>query len=154
MVRSTHEFARWEAQAPNSWPYAVLRKYNFELFRLRASHYTATRYTYRSLGKSGARLSDPPQQKFGFVEEECKRYEDISEWSGLYNQFDNFTNLNALLTSASNFETYLASVIELSLMSNPGQLLGYSQKIDGAHSLKYPEHNRANHKEAVLACTK
>lgn len=52
-------------------------------------------------------------------------------------EFDNWTRLNALLALSSYFETYLASVVSLSIESDPGLLYFVSRKVDGALILKH-----------------
>jgi hypothetical protein len=46
-------------------------------------------------------------------------------------------NLNVILTTVSNLETYLASVMAMALESDPGAVLGVSKAIDGASVLKH-----------------
>lgn len=137
-----------------TWAYSVFLKYDLELARIGAAHYTASKFVYKALGQSSATWSDPPDEKFGFSEDEMDRYKDIREWSDLYNEFDNWTNLSSLLTLASNLETYLAAGVKLALLSNPGVLLGLPKSIDGATLLKYKISEPISSKEIVEACTR
>lgn len=154
MAKSTYEFDRWNAQASTTWAYTVFLKYDSELTRVGAAHYTASKFVYKALGKSGAVWSDAPQNKFGFADDEVDRYSSIEEWSDQYNAFDNWTNLNSLLTLASNFETYLAAVVRLSLASDPGVVLGLPKSIDGVKMLKMGNEDRTPTDEIVEACTR
>lgn len=154
MAKSTYEFDRWKAQATRTWAYSVFRKYDTELTRIGAAHYTASKFVYKALGKARTNWTDPPSERLGFADDEVHRYSNVKEWSDEYKSFDNWTNLNSLLTLASNFETYLAAVVRLSLESNPGIVLGLSQSIDGAMILKngHKDHIPAN--EVVENCTR
>lgn len=136
MAKSEYEFARWAAQLPQTWRLSLYNKHMEELQRIGASHYSASKFIYRALGRSGAQWSDKPLSDFGFKEDEVDRYQDIAEWSDLYNDFDNWVNLSSLLSLASNLETYLSSITSLALMSDPGLLLGASRAVDGMALVK------------------
>lgn len=154
MAKSKYQFDRWNAQPKQTWAYSVFLKYDFELTRISAAHYTANKFIYRGLKNAGAEPNDAPEDKFGFINDEVDRYNDIKEWSDLYNEFDNWTNLNSLLTLASNLETYLAASVRLAVTSNPGVLLGLSKSIDGAILLKKQNKAISASNEIVEACTR
>lgn len=154
MAKSTYKFDRWKAQSTKTWAYSVFLKYDLELVRIGAAHYTASKFIYKALGNSGATWHDMLDTQFGFPDDERDRYKDIKEWSDLYNEFDNWTNLNSLLTLTSNFETYLAAAVRLALSSNPGVLLGLPQSIDGATLLKNRVKEPVASQEIVEACTR
>lgn len=154
LAKSTYQFDRWNAQSTKTWAYSVFLQYNMELTRIGAAHYTASKFVYSALGKSDATWCNMPEGKFGFSDDEVDRYNTIREWSDLYNEFDNWKNLNSLLTLASNFETYLAAVVRLALSSNPGVLLGLPKSIDGAIMLKNGIKEPVSSMEIVEACTR
>jgi hypothetical protein len=154
LVKSKYQFDRWNAQPKQTWAYSMFLKYDFELTRISAAHYTAKKFIYSGLKSAGATLNDAPEEKFGFINDEVGRYQYIKEWSDLYNEFDNWTNLNSLLTLASNLETYLAASVRLAITSNPGVLLGLSKSIDGAILLKNQDKPLNASHEIVEACTR
>jgi hypothetical protein len=154
LAKSTYQFDRWNAQSTKTWAYSVFLKYDLELTRIGAAHYSASKFIFKALGESGAAWHDVPETQFGFSDDERDRYRDIKEWSDLYNEFDNWTNLSSLLTLASNFETYLAAGTRLALSSNPGVLLGLPKSIDGATLLKNGVKEPATSQDIVEACTR
>jgi hypothetical protein len=66
---------------------------------------------------------------------------------------DNWINLNAIIVSISNLETYMASVIALALESDPGLLFSTHQVIDGVSLLKSSS-AKLNFEQQIMLCTK
>jgi hypothetical protein len=104
--------------------------------------------------KKEAKWEDLPRKHFLFDGIDWRKYPDLRAWSDNLNLFDNWANLSAVLTIASNFETYLASVVALALESDPGVLIGAPKTIDGAKLLKHGKAGVFHAAEYVDACTR
>jgi hypothetical protein len=90
------------------------------------------------LKDAGAAWTDSPDAHLNFhFPKKVELYSDLRKWSDFYNQFDNWTRLSVLIALSANLETYMASVISLALESDPGLLLGLSQRVDGVAILKH-----------------
>src|ERR1700677_4598197 len=154
MTKSKREFDRWYQHDPTTWSFRVFRKYNTELTAIWDAHILAERYTYSRLGAENAEWSDLPSKYFSMHEIDLEQYTSLKGWSDAFKLFDNWTNLSAILTVASNLETYLSSIISMSLDSDPGVLLGASKAIDGAIVLKHRKPGTFQASDRVEPCIK
>lgn len=152
--KSTYLFDRWKAQSSTTWAYTLYGKYDDELTRIGSAHFTASKFIYKSLGEAGVSLEDKPSEMLGFSKDEVNRYSSIKIWSDEYNSFSNWVNLNSLLTLVSNFETYLASIVQLAIDSDPGVVFGASRSIDGVYLKKYNKNLKLPKLNIVEECTK
>ncbi|MBR7791252.1 hypothetical protein KDM87_01480 [Undibacterium sp. FT147W] len=154
MARSTYQFDRWKPREKSTWVFRVFKKHNIELLRMYTAFETSRRYTYSHLGKT-AQWTDQPSKHFAFVRPlGYDQFETMREWSGAYNDLENWVNLNALVAVASSLETYFATVIPLALASDVGTLYGTSRRIDGIQILKHGHANALDFEQHVIACTK
>jgi hypothetical protein len=63
--------------------------------------------------------------------------DSLDAYSSHLKEFDNWTRLNTLVSVLSYFETYLSSVVSLSIESDLGILYSVPRRIDGVMVLKY-----------------
>jgi hypothetical protein len=63
--------------------------------------------------------------------------QSLDAFSGHLKEFDNWTRLNTLVAVLSYFETYLSSVVSLSIESDLGLIYSIPKRIDGVLVLKY-----------------
>lgn len=155
MSRSEVKFDRWNNREERTWPYHIFQKYSLELEKMMQSHFTSTKYLYSDLASKGANWTDDVNTHFTFDNsKKSGLYSDLEDFSTAYNQYDNWSNLNALMAISSNLETYMATVISLALESDPGILLNSTMQIDGAKPLKYNEHRKDIYENYVISCTK
>lgn len=89
---------------------------------------------------------------FDCIEDNKRTIKDIpSEWNEDYDDFGNWWRLSALMSLASYFETYLATIIAVALESDPGVIHNVPGKIDGVVILKYSsEYNYDKHVNACI----
>src|SRR5690606_3977391 len=88
--------------------------------------------TYKHLKNNNASWTDFASDHLMFeVPKGEEIFKNLKGWSDTYNQFENWINLNSLLAISSNFETYLSTIVSLSLESDPGVLFNSSKSIDG-----------------------
>ncbi len=135
MAASKRNFDRWAPHDKTSWVFQVFRKYSTELLRLISAQTASAKFTYKMLGERGAHWGDLPSIYMPFAEVDS-HFGTLAKWSESFNLMDQWLTLSALLTTASNLETYLASIVGLALDSDPGILLGAPRAVDGAALLK------------------
>lgn len=136
MAKSTVKFQRWIPHESSSWSLQIYRRYDDELGALLTAHGGAFASVYRSLGSAGAKWSDDPAVALGVADPFLTHFKDLRQWSNAFNHFDNWVSLSTVLTVASNLETYVASVVQLALESNPGALISAPTSVDGATLIK------------------
>jgi len=118
------------------------------------AHIASSEFIYRNLGES-ASWEDPIKKYFEFKDETQEHtFEDMRSWSNSYNDFNNWVNLNSIMAMSSNLETYMATVINLSLESDVGVLFGAKNRIDGIEIIKNGRHQPFNFEDKIVSCTK
>lgn len=155
MASSQAAFKRWVCREESTWPFQMFTQYSLEQGKQVQAHKAASRRVYRTLGADGAQWPDKIDAHFQFdPAKKAAIFQDLKDWSDTYNAFDNWVNLNSVLFSSSNLETYLATVIRLALESDPGLTLGKSRLIDGTVLLKYPSASPRDLEPFIVQCTK
>lgn len=153
MAKSKIKFDRWAAHEESTWSLQLFAKYDDELGVIHTAHLGALRYTYNRLGAQEAAWTDSAVVALNSSDRFLDHFSDLQHWSREYCMFDNWVNLNAVMTIAANLETYLAAVVQLAIESNPGVLLGESKSVDGSLLLKKGS-SRVDIKPHIVACTK
>ena len=147
-------FKRWECHEKSTWPFQVFKRYNSELESFLVAHRSASKYTYTQLGKEGAKWEDP--SSVHLTESKIRKrdyFDNLKDWSTQYNSFHNWVNLNAIVAISSTLEIYLSTVIQLSIDSDPGLLIGASRSVDGSLLLKKNIQN-IDTSQYIESCTK
>jgi hypothetical protein len=152
-VKSIVTFDRWNSFEEVSWSYQVFSKYDDQLGKMLTANINAKKYCYGSLKNSGSKWTDQAQTALGTGDRFLSAFKDLKHWSDTYNDFQNWTSLNAVLATAANLETYLVGAITTSLQSNPGILFGATKSLDGAKLLKIGAAGVATD-SYVVSCTK
>lgn len=137
MSRSTKIFDRWTSSTKSTWTFQVFQKHISELNQMIWANESASKLVYSTLSQANANWTDSASKHLNFtvpVGEES--YHDLKEWSSSYNQFYKWNNLNSLMALSASHETYLSTVIELALASDPGVLMDSAKSIDGIVLLK------------------
>lgn len=151
-MKTIKNFDRWSPEHSHSWPYRVFNQYDAELNRIVMSFTSAKAYNYNRLKKDGAKWED---KACDYMYTHNNRELTIRDWSNSYNLFFNWFVLNELLALSSYFETYVSSIVILSLESDPGLLIGCSHKVDGIMVLKQNKNlNLSDFKQRIADCTK
>lgn len=155
MASSNYEFNRWVSREHSSWALRVFKKHTKELLSMYTSFDVSKKFVYSMLRKNKANMADPVSQHFVFSNPwEYDNFSDLKSWSDSFNQLDNWINLNALVSLASTFETYIATIVPLALESDIGVLFRTSQKIDGIEILKHGKEKPFDFKAITTSCTK
>ena len=148
-------FNRWDSHEKSTWAYQIFNQYSLELGKQTQAHKAASQRVYSTLGIEGAEWADDVGTHFQFSPaKKAALFPDLKDWSKTYNAFDNWVNLNSLVFSSSNLETFMETVIRLALESDPGIIFGSSKVIDGAVLLKHQQTYKYGFDEEVTKCTK
>jgi hypothetical protein len=112
-------------------------------------------FTYEQLAARGAQWPDPATQHLKFADpQKAEHFKDLKDWSTSFNEFENWVNLNALLSLASYMETYIASIVRLALESDIGIIYGSPKSVDGVAVLKHGHVKKSNIPDLVTDCVK
>lgn len=154
MARSQRQFTRWTPREASSWPYQVFKSHERELYRVYWAYLPTINLIYAKLGKS-AQWTDPPMAHLSFKDpQKSALFTDMKDWSNGFNEFENWTNLNALVSLASYLETYISAIVSLAIESDVGVLYGASKSIDGIYVLKHGNILKSNISNHVTNCVK
>jgi hypothetical protein len=149
MAKSDRKFDRWSPHDKSTWSMQVFHKYDDELSLIWEANVIAGAFVYSRLKVDGAEWADSTTKHFTAENVYLTRHGTLKDWSNSFNLFGNWVNLNVVLTTVSNLETYLASVIAMALESDPGVVLGVSKAIDGASVLKHKRGGIFDDKEQI-----
>lgn len=145
-------FDRWSTTKYKSWPYRIFKQYDTELMRMRMSHESANKYTYKHLKADGAVWES---KAFNYIETAGNVDITIRNWSDVYNDFSNWTRLNQLVALSSYFETYIAAIVKLSIESDPGLIIECPHSVDGIKLIKEDKRLSIIEYETILkGCTR
>ena len=133
---SSTSFNRWVPNESTTWIFQEFKKYDDELEKYLWAFRPTVAYVYNNLGKNDADWSDYAHVHFDYPKNRQRLFKNLKDWSEYYKEFQNWTNLNILLSMLSYFETYLAGILTLSLQSDPGVFFSAPKSIDGILILK------------------
>lgn len=143
---------RWTPSRNNSWPYKVFNHYDTELRGLNQSFVGSLSFVMKQLTGMGA---DWGQKANRYMETQGDETITIRQWYNNFKLYQNWHRLNELMALCSYFETYIASITNLALESNPGLILGVPRMMDGFQVLiKDIETNKELKTTYVEGCTK
>ena len=150
-------YNRWTPQELKSWPYRCLKYYYDEINRLLMAHKSALLYSCKQLASQLKKDGGNDDSKASTYLHTGKGNNKLTirQWHKSYTDFDNWTNLNAIVALTSAFETYLNAIVKLALDSDPGVIINASRSIDGIKQKKYNiGYNPERIGATVTACTK
>lgn len=148
-------FKRWIPRDKSTWPFQSFSQYSLELGKQLQAHKAASKKAYNILGLKNAKWEDNVETHFQFSpSKKAAIFSDLKDWSNAHNAFDNWVNLNSLVFSSSNLETYMATAIRLALESDPGLIFGSSKVIDGVILLKQQQIYKYEFDVEIMNCTK
>lgn len=145
-------FNRWVSHDSTTWSHQIFSRYDAQLGMIGTAQNNAKKYVYKSLAKQGAQWTNSAAQALGTGDKFLEAFKDLEHWSENYNLFDNWVNLSRALTCAANLETYIAGVVDLAILSDPGILVGATKAVDGAALLK--RSSKVDTSAYVTSCTK
>tara|TARA_R110000744_G_scaffold347065_1_gene452610 strand:+ start:284 stop:1189 length:906 start_codon:yes stop_codon:yes gene_type:complete len=155
MGRSTKTFDRWKSSTKSTWTFQVFLKHNNELNQMVWANQSASKLVFETLSNGDAKWTDKASKHLKFtVPEGEETYENLKDWSNSYNQFHKWNNLNSLMALSASLETYISTVIELAITSDPGVLLDSPKSIDGIKTLKEKGRKNIFLEEIIINITK
>lgn len=144
-------FSRWESKEKSTWVFQVYKSYDNEIRKNLVSFFAAADFTYKMLGKNGAKWND---RVSNHMQASDLTFNNLKEWSDSFNNYKNWSNQNLIMGISSNFETYFSTVVSLAIKSNPGILFGTPKIIDGIDVLKNGKYSTLNIDNYVMSVTK
>lgn len=155
MASSNYIFDRWNTRYESSWAWSIFKQHNHEFLKMFRAFDNSYKYTFSNLKEHNAKLTDPINIHFKFPpEQDTNKCLNLEEWVDSYNQFENWTNLNALVSLLSTLEIYMATIIPLAVESDIGVLYGIPHSMDGITILKHNKKKPHGLEEIVTNCTK
>ena len=127
-----NEFDRWTLphSGCKTWAYTAFNKYETELKRLDMSFQACKNYVFKNLSVRDNAKDDDKAYKY--LDTGGDNSITIKLWRTTFGKmYLNWNRLNKLMALTSYFETYIASILNLVIESNPSVLLGFTKKIDG-----------------------
>lgn len=151
--KDTQEFNRWRTTRQHSWPYRIFNRFEKQISSMSMAYDASRKYAYsNALGRKGVEWETPIAEVL-YVDNLDGWTTKI--WSDNMNQFDNLWRLNRLMALASYFETYIDSIVRLSIESDPGLLVNSPHSVDGIQFLKQQKSIKAIEvNKIVSSCTK
>lgn len=129
------QFNRWSYPWPKTWAYFVFKKHHTQLNSIWWAHHAASRRS-ATIGHSVG-MGIPTIKAFpASIIHPGRKNLPLSDWYEYYKDFDNWARLSACMSMCAYFEHFLHRNVKLSILSDPGAILGKSQSIDGAAFIK------------------
>lgn len=141
-------FDRWVSNEKYTWAFQVFKKHHTYLNSLLWSHIHPSEYVTKTAKSQKADIHTLFNVK---ADDQRTIKKEFKDWIINYQEFNNWTRLNCLMSLSSYFEIYLTTVISMALESDPGQLYSATKKIDGALLLKYSADY--SHEDLTKQCT-
>jgi hypothetical protein len=152
------DFSRWNPVENSSWSAQVFKRYHEELLRHTLVSISGRKYIYQNLGQSTASWEDKASKHFILPRSASfnvnREMETLKGWSDGYNAFEEWALQHSIMALASNFETYLDSIVTLALRSDPGLLIGVPKAVDGVLSLKQGTLQSIDYQSYIMSITK
>lgn len=128
---------RWVSPFKHTIAYILFVKHFTELNNIYWAHVpAASTIEKKALEALGSPESDPKAYFLIRDEDDRRLTATYAEWKESYRMFSNYTRMNMLMLLSSCFETYLRTIISLSVESKPGVIIGCPDAIDGIFLLK------------------
>lgn len=148
------QFNRWNHTQSYSWPFRVFKQYYEELNLLYWSIIGTKNYVYPTMKGNGLTWDiDPsavlriPSTKYNF--------ESLRGWAKGYDTSLVWTRLNFAMSLNAILETYLSTIVSLSIESDPGLLINAPHSVDGTLFLRrHGGFSREKYDDFVLDITK
>lgn len=147
-------FSRWIPHEKSTWAYQIFKKYDEQIKKNIWAFQPIPEFVYKTLKSTGAKWGDLPSTYMKFLNGKFLIYKDLKEWAKSFNDFTKWAKLNTLMAISSNFETFLDNVITLSILSDPGVVVGASKSIDGMFLIKNGSTRNYDLKGIVTNCVK
>ena len=147
------QFNRWNHTQSYSWPFRVFKQYYEELNLLYWSILGTKNFVYPSMKEKGLTWDLDPSAEL-HIPSTKYNFESLRGWAKGYDTSFVWTRLNFAMSLSAIFETYLATIVSLSIESDPGLLINAPHSVDGTLFLRQGGFSRDKYDEFVVGVTK
>lgn len=128
---------RWISPFKHTIAYILFVKHFTELNNIYWAHVpAASTVEKKALEALGSPEADPKTYFLIHDEDDRRVSPSYKKWKESYRMFSIYTRMNMLMLLSSCFETYLRTIISISVESKPGLIIGCPDAIDGIFLLK------------------
>lgn len=123
---------RWSSPFSHTIAFVLFKEHFTELNSVYWAHVPAAS-TIEKKSLEALKSEDADPKLFFLVHDKDDRRvaPTYRQWKYLYREFSNYTRLNMLMLLSSCFETYLRTIVSLSLESRPGIIIKAPDAVDG-----------------------
>lgn len=129
------QFNRWNHTQSYSWPFRVFKQYYEELNLLYWSIQGTKNYIFPSMKDKGLTWDLEPSAELR-IPSTKHNFESLRGWAKGYDTSLVWTRLNFSMSLNAILETYLSTIISLSIESDPGLLIYAPHSVDGTLFLR------------------
>ncbi len=123
---------RWNSPFSHTIAFLLFKKHFTELNDVYWAHVPAASTIEKKAAEALNSEDADPKLYFLIPDKDDKRMAPTyAQWKYFYREFSNYTRLNMLMLLSSCFETYLRTIISLSLESKPGVIIKAPDAVDG-----------------------
>ena len=123
---------RWNSPFSHTIPFMLFKAHITELNEVYWAHVPAASTIEKKAFESLKSEDADPKLYFLISDKDERRMaQTYKDWKSSYREFSNYTRLNMLMLLSSCFETYLRTIISLSLESRPGVIIKSPFAVDG-----------------------
>lgn len=123
---------RWNSPFPHTIAFVLFKEHFTELNNVYWAHVpAASTIEKKALEALKAEDADPKRYFLIPDKDDRRMAQTYGQWKSFYREFSNYTRLNMLMLLSSCFETYLRTIVSLSLESKPGIIIKAPNAVDG-----------------------
>lgn len=123
---------RWNSPFPHTIAFVLFKEHFTELNNVYWAHVPAASTIEKKALEALESEEADPKQYFLIPDKDDRRIaQTYGQWKSFYREFSNYTRLNMLMLLSSCFETYLRTIVSLSLESKPGIIIKAPDAVDG-----------------------
>lgn len=123
---------RWNSPFPHTIAFVLFKEHFTELNNVYWAHVPAASTIEKKALESLKSEDADPKLYFLIPDKDDRRMaQTYSQWKSFYRDFSNYTRLNMVMLLSSCFETYLRTIVSLSLESKPGIIIKAPDAVDG-----------------------
>lgn len=115
---------RWNSPFPHTIAFVLFKEHFTELNYVYWAHVPAASTIEKKALEALKSEDADPKRYFLIPDKDDRRIpKTYAQWKSFYREFSNYTRLNMLMLLSSCFETYLRTIVSLSLESKPGIII-------------------------------
>lgn len=123
---------RWNSPFPHTIAFVLFKEHFTELNHVYWAHVPAASTIEKKALEALKSEDADPKRYFLIPDKDDRRIpKTYAQWKSFYREFSNYTRLNMLMLLSSCFETYLRTIVSLSLESKPGVIIKAPDAVDG-----------------------